>query len=81
MKVSIERGRVRVWDLPVRLFHWALLACVAAAAVTGFLFPANWLSVHIWAGAGVGALILARLVWGVTGSTYARFANFTLSPA
>lgn len=80
MKVSIESRRVPVWDLPVRVFHWTLLACVAVAAATGFLFPANWLSVHIWAGAGVGALILARLVWGVTGTTYARFANFTLSP-
>jgi cytochrome b len=81
MKVSIEGRTAPVWDLPVRLFHWGLVACVVTAAATGFLFPANWLSLHVWAGAGVGALILARLVWGVTGSTYARFANFTLAPA
>lgn len=81
MNVTVEGHPVRVWDLPVRLFHWALVLCVAVAAATGFVFPANWLSFHIWAGAGVAVLILMRLVWGVMGSTYARFANFTLAPA
>ena len=81
MQVSIQRPDVPVWDLPVRLFHWALVACVTVAVATGLFFPANWLSVHVWAGASIGGLILARLVWGLTGSTYARFANFTLSPS
>lgn len=80
MNVS-DKGRVvSVWDLPVRLFHWGLLACVAVAGLTGFFFPPNLLDVHVWAGAGVGALILLRLLWGVMGSTYSRFSNFTLSP-
>lgn len=81
MKVSIERRQLPVWDMPVRAFHWLLVICVAVAAVTGFLLPPNWLTVHIWAGAGVGALILARLIWGFTGGTYARFGNFTLAPS
>ena len=81
MKVSVEGRDVPVWDVPVRLFHWSLLACVVVAGLTGFLFPPNWLDVHVWAGAGVGALILLRLVWGVTGPTYSRFRNFTLSPS
>lgn len=80
MNVSIKARDVPVWDLPVRLFHWSLLACVAVAAVTGFFFPPEWLDVHIWAGAGVGALVAFRLLWGVTGSTYSRFCNFTLAP-
>ena len=67
MQVSIQRPDVPVWDLPVRLFHWALVACVTVALVTGLFFSANWLSVHVWAGAGIGGLILARLVWGLTG--------------
>ena len=28
--------RIRVWDLPTRLFHWALVACIAASVVTGY---------------------------------------------
>ncbi len=80
MDVPLHSGRVKIWDLPLRLFHWSLLSCVAVAAVTGFLFPANWLDVHIWAGTGVGVLIVFRLLWGVTGSTYSRFCNFTLAP-
>lgn len=80
MNVSDYGRVVSVWDLPIRLFHWALLACVAVAGVTGFFLPPSWLNVHVWSGVGVGVLILLRLLWGVTGSTYSRFSNFTLSP-
>lgn len=80
MTVANKSGREPVWDIPVRLFHWSLVATVATAAATGFLFPANWLTVHVVGGGVAGALILARIVWGFTGSTYARFSNFTLSP-
>ncbi len=73
--------KVKVWDLPVRLFHWLVVAACGTALVTGFLLGASWLSLHIWAGGILLALILARTVWGFTGPTYARFRNFTLSPA
>ena len=78
--VTVGERKVLVWDAPVRIFHWALVLSVAATATTGFLFPANWLSVHIWAGACVAALILFRLLWGMTGSTYSRFRFFPLTP-
>ena len=81
MKVPVGGSDVTVWDLPVRLFHWSLLACVAVAWYTGFFFPPGWLDVHVWAGTGVGALIVLRLLWGVTGSTYSRFSSFTLAPS
>ena len=29
-------NKVRVWDLPTRLFHWALVACIVASAVSGY---------------------------------------------
>ena len=27
--------KIRVWDLPTRLFHWALVLCVLGLVVTG----------------------------------------------
>jgi cytochrome b len=81
MNVAHTARKVRVWDLPVRLFHWLLVASCGTALATGFLLGASWLSLHIWAGGVVAALIAARVVWGFTGPTYARFRNFILSPA
>ena len=68
---------VRVWDPAVRLFHWSLVAAFATA----------WLSadeaqpVHEIAGYTVAALVAFRLVWGVVGGRYARFAQFVTGPA
>jgi len=69
-----------VWDLPVRLFHWALLAAVATAGITGFLLPLTWLNLHLIGGTVVAFLLAFRLVWGFTGSAYSRFASFAFSP-
>jgi cytochrome b len=71
---------IRVWDLGVRLFHWALVAGVAVALLTGFFAGKTWLDVHLIAGTVIAALVVFRLVWGFSGSTYARFANFVVSP-
>ncbi|MDD2893477.1 MAG: cytochrome b/b6 domain-containing protein [Halothiobacillaceae bacterium] len=66
-----------LWDLPVRLFHWLLLAAVVTAAVSANL---DAMSVHVWAGQTVLGLVLFRLLWGVLGTRTARFANFVRSP-
>jgi len=70
----------KVWDLGVRGFHWLLVAAVSLCLYTGFLGPANWLGVHVWTGTFIAALILFRLVWGIAGSTYSRFASFIPTP-
>lgn len=72
---------VKIWDLPVRLFHWLLVAAVATAGVTGWLLPVNWLQVHIVAGTSIAVLLVLRLVWGFTGSAYSRFASFDIRPS
>ncbi len=72
---------IAVWDRGVRLFHWSLLICVAVCASTGFFGPRSALDLHLLSGLGVAALIVFRLVWGWTGSTYALFRTFALSPA
>jgi cytochrome b len=67
---------IPVWDPLVRLFHWSLALSFAIA-----WFSANaWDDLHIWAGYASGALILARVAWGVFGTPYARFSQFVRSP-
>lgn len=76
----MEKQRVKVWDLPTRLFHWLLVLLTIALFVTGFL-AGNWIDLHAQLGLAVGGLLAFRLVWGVIGSTYARFIQFVPGPA
>ncbi|MEJ8836984.1 cytochrome b/b6 domain-containing protein [Ramlibacter sp. AN1133] len=71
--------RVRVWDLPTRLFHWLLAICVIGLVVTGKVGgPATeW---HARIGATVLALLLFRLVWGFIGGRWSRFRTFVYAP-
>lgn len=71
---------VAVWDLGVRLFHWALVLVVTAEALTGFFASRSGLAVHLWAGGLLAVLIVWRLIWGLLGSTHARFRNFQYGP-
>ncbi len=69
--------QVKVWDVPVRLFHWALVAGFAAAYFSAELHK---MTVHVWVGYVLIALLLFRLVWGFVGNQYARFKSFIFSP-
>jgi cytochrome b len=69
-----------VWDLPVRVCHWALLVAVLGAYFTHRL-GLRWYAVHVWCGYAVLVLVGARIVWGVVGTRHARFADFIRSPA
>lgn len=73
--------RIRVWDLPTRLFHWGLFATVATSLATGYLAPARWLTVHAWAGYTIAALLFFRAVWAFHGSEYSRLDRFIYGPA
>jgi cytochrome b len=72
--------KVKVWDLPLRLFHWALVAAVIAAAVSGEI-GGSWADWHGRAGLIVLGLLFFRLIWGFIGSTHARFASFFPTPS
>lgn len=72
--------KVKVWDLPIRLFHWLLVALVIAVSATGFI-GGNLIEWHGILGLVITGLLAFRLVWGVIGSTYARFAQFVPRPA
>lgn len=68
-----------VWDLPTRLFHWLLVACVVAAFVTAKMGGAMMVW-HGRLGLAILGLLVFRLVWGLNGPTYARFGQFVRGP-
>jgi cytochrome b len=71
---------VRVWDAPVRLFHWLLVALVCVSVATGKI-GGNAMKWHMYSGYGVLSLLLFRLLWGIFGSSHARFSHFLRGPA
>ena len=72
--------RFLLWDLPLRVFHWSLVAAVTTAIVTGELGGA-WMPWHGRAGLAIVGLLVFRIVWGVVGSATSRFAHFAPSPS
>jgi cytochrome b len=72
-------NKVRVWDLPTRIFHWALVAGVLGLAISGTVGGAamNW---HFRFGYAVLTLLLFRIVWGLVGGRWSRFGAFIYSP-
>lgn len=72
--------KIRIWDLPTRVFHWSLVVLVVALIVSGKI-GGNFMDWHGKFGLAVVGLLCFRLVWGVLGSTYARFASFFPTPA
>ena len=68
---------VRVWDLPVRLFHWLLVALLAASWITAEA-GIQYMTWHMRCGYAILALVLFRLLWGFVGSPYARFSSFVV---
>jgi cytochrome b len=70
---------VPVWDWPVRLFHWSLVALLVAAVVTAKI-GGNAMAWHMRAGMAILTLVLFRILWGFAGSRHARFASFVRGP-
>jgi cytochrome b len=68
---------MKVWDLPVRLFHWAIVVLILFAWGTQEFNHMEW---HVWVGYTILTLLLFRIVWGFVGSDTARFARFLRSP-
>jgi cytochrome b len=73
------RRRMLVWDAPVRVFHWLLVASFAGAYLTAE--SERWRLAHVTLGYTMAALVIFRLVWGLVGTRHARFASFVRGPA
>lgn len=69
---------IPVWDLPIRLFHWTLVALIA---FSWWSAENNRIELHIWSGLGVLSLLIFRILWGIFGSSTACFATFLRGPA
>lgn len=77
---SISATRIRVWDLPVRIVHWVIVALLVGLLVTG-LQGDEWLVWHMRFGQTMLALGVFRVLWGFVGSRNARFSAFLRGPA
>jgi len=66
---------IRVWDLPLRLFHWVLVIAIAVAFLSSEEDSAlnEW---HVLSGWVAAILIVFRLVWGFIGGEHSRFSDF-----
>jgi cytochrome b len=69
----------RVWDLPTRIFHWGLALAVVAQVITGHVGGAalDW---HMRLGLLVLVLLAFRVIWGLIGPRWSRFASFVYAP-
>ena len=70
---------LRVWDVPVRLFHWTLVVLIVVSFTTAQI-GGNAMQYHEWSGFTILTLVLFRVLWGFAGSTHARFGAFLRGP-
>jgi len=71
--------KIKVWDLPVRIFHWLLAGSFAIAYLVAESEQLR--ALHVILGYTASGLILFRIVWGLVGSQFARFSSFMFPPA
>lgn len=75
-RIEGSQRRIKVWDRLVRIFHWS----VAIAFFVAYFSEDELLTIHVWAGYTIGALIVLRIVWGFVGPRHARFSDFVTGP-
>lgn len=81
VETEVETKQVtrRVWDFPVRVFHWSLVISFAGAYITHRL-GIEYFKYHVWCGYAVIILVSFRIIWGLVGTRHARFWNFIRGP-
>ena len=65
-ELNTRTQKIRIWDAPVRVFHWLLVLSFAGAYLTAE--SEVWRLVHVTLGYTLGGLLTFRLVWGVVGT-------------
>jgi cytochrome b len=78
MQTSTSTGRRLIWDLPTRVFHWALAGSFLGAYLLAEEDGSR--NLHVMFGYTVAGLLVFRLLWGFVGSTHSRFRDFAYSP-
>ncbi|HEX5130357.1 MAG TPA: cytochrome b/b6 domain-containing protein [Usitatibacter sp.] len=74
-----DKVAIRIWDLPVRIFHWVLVAIFVFQAVTGWI-GGYIMELHLASGYALLVGVVFRVIWGFVGGTHARFASFIAGP-
>ncbi|WP_430474786.1 cytochrome b/b6 domain-containing protein [Thalassospira lucentensis] len=72
-----DQKKVKLWDFPVRLFHWALVIAIVTSWWTN---RELMIDIHAIAGYSVLTLVLFRIIWGFVGSSNAKFKAFLTGP-
>jgi cytochrome b len=78
-KEKRDGNRIRIWDIPTRVFHWSLVALVSASFITGKL-SAVWMPYHEVFGIIILGMLVFRLIWGVIGGYHSQFISFVRGP-
>jgi cytochrome b len=68
---------VPVWDRPIRIFHWTLVALIAFSWWSAENHFLQW---HLWSGYTVLFALTFRILWGFVGGSTARFSSFVRGP-
>lgn len=69
-----------VWDLPLRIFHWSFAATIIGCWITNEL-GSDYIELHMQLGYTAIGLVLFRIIWGILGTTHAKFSNFFPTPS
>lgn len=76
--MDATQGKIKIWDWPVRFFHWSLVFGFVAAYLSA---ECHLVSVHTILGYGLCGLLIFRVLWGFIGNPYARFKSFLFTPS
>jgi cytochrome b len=79
MATGSGTAKIKVWDAPVRIFHWTFVVLILAAWFTGE-WRGERFPIHAYIGYAAGIVLFFRVIWGFVGSSYARFSDFVYSP-
>ncbi len=75
----MQYERMKIWDVPVRATHWALVALIVFSWWSG-KEGGNVMTYHMWSGYTILTLVIFRVLWGFLGSSTARFSSFVRGP-
>ena len=78
-KTTSDAASGQVWDVFLRLFHWLLVVTLGVSWLTAEL-GVEYREYHFYSGYTALGLVVFRVLWGIAGTRYARFAHFIKGP-
>lgn len=75
-------AKVKAYDLPTRVFHWIFaLLFITSYSIVNFVDDESAIyAYHMISGMVIAFMATLRILWGFSGTTYARFSSFMLKP-